>query len=223
MEDPVFWEGSQYLLETEVDPTSDPDQPEYRYTEAALKAQDAEWQRLKDNRKPRKNIPSRLLASSGNSVPYLLYGWPFNQDNMIQYAKRHSLVYQTTENNRAAFGGVDEFNFNQITDDHLKNHSWMRSYGRIATRLVLRKLIKATGLHVELGRPFTFEYDNMLVLWSNRSIEQYAAIPMMLGTFERGKTIIEAAVREINPGKKVELSWWWSWNGNDVGVFESLE
>ncbi|KAI0689765.1 hypothetical protein C8T65DRAFT_746049 [Cerioporus squamosus] len=223
MDDPALWEGSQYLLETEVDPTSDPDQPEYRYTEAALKAQDAKWQRLMNNRKPRKSIPSRLLASSGNRVPYLLYGWPFNQNDMIYYAKRHSLVYHTTENNRAAWGGVDEFHFDQLPDGDLKNDPRMLSFARIATHLVLRRLIKATGLHLELGRPFTFEYDNMLVLWSNHSFEEYSAVPAMLGTFEKGKTIIEAALREINAGKKVQLRWWWSWNGNDVGVFESLE
>ncbi|RPD70690.1 hypothetical protein L226DRAFT_224211 [Lentinus tigrinus ALCF2SS1-7] len=221
-DNPALWEGDQYLLEMEVDPTSDPKKPRYRYTEKAKKAQRA-WQRLMNNRKPRKNLPQRLLASSGNRVPYLLYGWPFKKDHMVHYARRHKLIYPTTKNNRAAFGGIEEFHFDSLTDDDMKDESRMVSYRRIAASLVITRLIEATGFHIELGRPFSFDYDEMLVLWSNHTFEEYVAMPAHLGLFEKGKAIIDAAMNEGNTGKKVELRWWWSWDGNDMSVFESVD
>ncbi|TFK83701.1 hypothetical protein K466DRAFT_449097, partial [Polyporus arcularius HHB13444] len=204
---PAHWEGSQYLLEMEFDPASDPGNPRLtgRFTEAAQKAQKAKWQRLMNNRPPRKKIPPRLLASRSNNVPYLLYGWPFKKNYIIEYARRHHLVYPKTEYNREAFGGIDEFHFDQLTDDDLKNESKMPG-------LVIMKLIKATGLHLERGRSFTFEYDDMLALYSNRTIEEHIAIPELLGLFDKGKAIIHAAMNEGTTGNEVELRWWWSWD-----------
>ncbi|KAI0689764.1 hypothetical protein C8T65DRAFT_746048 [Cerioporus squamosus] len=83
--------------------------------------------------------------------------------------------------------------------------------------MVISQLVKATGLHLELGRPFTFEYDSMLVLWSNQTFEEHTAMPALLGNkFEKGKAIIHAAMNEGNMGKDVEPRWWWSWDENEV-------
>ncbi|RDX41261.1 hypothetical protein OH76DRAFT_1489646 [Lentinus brumalis] len=193
MHEPAHWEGSQYLLEMEVDPASKPGNPRLtgRFTAAAQKAQKAKWQRLMNNRPPRKKIPPRLLASSSNTVPYLLYGWPFKKNYMVEYARRHHLVYPTTEYNRKAFGGIDEFHFDQLTDDDLKDES---------------KMPARTSVHVE--------YDDMLALYSNRTIEEHIAIPELLGLFDKGKAIIHAAMNEGNTGNEVELRWWCrQWRG----------
>ncbi len=169
-----------------------------------------------NNLPPRKKIPPRLLASSGNNVPYLLYGWPFNKNYMVEYARRHHLVYPTTEYNRKAFGGIDEFHFDQLTDDDLKDESKMPGYRMIALNLVNLRLIRATGLHLERGRPFTSEYDDMLALYSNRTIEEHIAIPELLRLFDKGKAIIHAAMNEGNTGNEIELRWWWSSDGSGV-------
>ncbi|TFK83696.1 hypothetical protein K466DRAFT_497956 [Polyporus arcularius HHB13444] len=216
MQNQAYWEGSQYLMEVEIDPASDPEAPRYRYTEAAQKAQKDKWQRLMNNRKPRKNIPPSLLASSGNHVPYLLYGWPFEKDHMVLYAKRHDLVYTTTEYNRASFGGIEKFHFSQLTDEDMKDDDSMSTYRLIAAMMVILQLIKATGLNIEMGRPFTFEYDSMLVLWSNHTFEKHTAMLASVEHFEKKKAIIDAAMNEGNTGKKVEPRWWWSWDENEV-------
>ncbi len=79
----------------------------------------------------------------------------------------------------------------------------MFTYRVLAAMVVMEQLIDATGLHMELARPLSLEYQSMLVLWRNDDIEEHCAIPALLGILEPGQRVIE-------------LRWWWSWVGNNV-------
>ncbi|RDX41259.1 hypothetical protein OH76DRAFT_246553 [Lentinus brumalis] len=81
--DPAYWEGDQYLLEIVREEPSDPEKPRMRYSDAALAAQKAKWQRLIANSPPRMTITPRLLASSGTNPPILLYGWPYKKNHFV--------------------------------------------------------------------------------------------------------------------------------------------
>ncbi|TFK83698.1 hypothetical protein K466DRAFT_602638 [Polyporus arcularius HHB13444] len=179
--DSAYWEGDQYLLEIK-------------------------WQRRIANRPPRKTITPRLLVSSGKNPPLLLYGWPYKKNYFVDYARRHYLVYRTTKKNHAAFGDRDEFPFDELTDADCQDERKMFTYRVLAAMVVMDQLIDATGLHLELGRPLSLEYQGMLVLWKNDDIEEHCAIPALLGTLEPGQRVIEQAMNEgVDVAEKVEL------------------
>ena len=82
------------------------------------------WEMLIANRKPRKNINRKLLGSSGNEPPVLLYSWPFPKDYFIEYAKRHRLSAKLSEQTLQRLGcQMEEFNFGDMTEEHYRDEN----------------------------------------------------------------------------------------------------
>ncbi|KAI0746334.1 hypothetical protein C8Q80DRAFT_1219822 [Daedaleopsis nitida] len=220
---PAHREGGQYLMEPETDDTKDPGNP-FRFSDAAEKAQREKWHRLINNREPRRTIPVRLLGSSGNKPPLLLYGWPFKENYLVDYAKRHNLTYELTPESlvRAALGGSDGLRFADLTDEHYRTEPLMDFIRGIARRVVLSKLIRATGLLLDTGRPLSLEWPSMLVMYTNYDVEeQYAPLEQM-DNYDQVLEILDKAMNDDPAAPRLEPMWWWSWN-NDVGVLSSVD
>ncbi|KAI0800078.1 hypothetical protein C8Q74DRAFT_1192151 [Fomes fomentarius] len=210
----AFWEGDQYLLETAE--SNDPKRPGRRLTEAAGKAQRKRWQRLMANRPPTKIISPKLLPRKGKKPPLLYYGWPFKVNDMMLYAKRHSLSYKPSEKTRAILDFDEVFDFGSLTEEQINDPQLVRALQCVATSLVQNDLIKKTGAQLEIGRPFSLEWESILVLWTNYNIEERYGPLDDLGTFE---TVVKTLHKAMNEGRnrdeRTKLRWWWSWN-NDV-------
>ncbi|KAI1792560.1 hypothetical protein LXA43DRAFT_1060555 [Ganoderma leucocontextum] len=111
-----------------MEPSTDTAKPRYRYTEAAALAQIRKWKRLMRNCRPERTIPPEMLATGNNSPPVLLYGWPFKDDYLVEYAKHHRLSFEPTPKHREWLGcTTPEFNF---ADEHYQLLAHHGSHGR---------------------------------------------------------------------------------------------
>ncbi|KAI0758766.1 hypothetical protein C8Q74DRAFT_1299874 [Fomes fomentarius] len=203
--------------------SDDPTKPGRRLTEAAEKAQKQRWRRLMANRPPRKNISPKLLARKGRKPPLLYYGWPFMDDDMILYAKRHSLSFPPSQAMRAILGCGERFNFANLTEEHLRNPELVRALRHAAIALAQHDLIGKTGAQLTIGRPFSLEWDTILVMWTNYDMEERYPMLEFLEIYDKAVATLD---EELNVGKKraerTKLRWWWSWD-NDVSIFTHFD
>ncbi|KAI0752892.1 hypothetical protein C8Q80DRAFT_483752 [Daedaleopsis nitida] len=211
--------------------SEDPAKPQWRYTEAADAAQRKvcrvlkwfhllawfkKWERLMASRPPRKNISPRLFSSNSKTEsPLLYYGWPFKERYLIEYAKRHHLSFRPPNPLRTKLGCGEEFNFAEITEAHFSDKKLITGLRCIARVLSLTKLIKATGAELVVGRPFTFDYPYILVMWTNYNIEKQYGWLGAFGKYDKVVKILDDAMNEYCHGQRTNLHWWWSWE-NDV-------
>ncbi|KAI0752890.1 hypothetical protein C8Q80DRAFT_1148991 [Daedaleopsis nitida] len=221
VKNPAEWEGDQYLFERAE--STDPNKPGYVFTEAAEMAQRQKWERLIANRPPKKNISSKLLAGRSRKPPLLYYGWPFQDEYMLRYARRHSLSYRPSKDMRRVLNCGEEFNFADLTDKQLADKSLVFGLTHIARLVVLTELIGATGTPLELGRPFSLEWESILVLWTNYNVEERYTPMEVYNTCDKiVKKLTKAMNEEKDQGERTKLRWWWSWD-NNVGVFTSVD
>ncbi|KAI0758732.1 hypothetical protein C8Q74DRAFT_1372667 [Fomes fomentarius] len=216
---PAYWEGDQHLLE--MTDSDDPTKPGRRLTEAAEKAQKQRWRRLMANRPPRKKISPKLLPRKNRKPPLLYYGWPFKDYDMILYAKRNSLSYRPSPTTRAILGCGERFNFANLTEEHLRNPQLVRALRTIALRLAQHDLIGKTAARLTIGRPFSLEWDSILVLWTNYAVDDRYPMLEFLDIYDKVVATLDA---ELNVGKeraeRTKLRWW-SWD-NDVSIFTDV-
>ena len=70
---------------------------------------------------------------------------------------------------------------------------------------------------LEVGRPFSLEWERILYIWTNYNIEKVYDKLAYNGKFERIRKILDDAMNECLPdGKRTELQWWWSFDDNEV-------
>lgn len=89
------------------------------YIHRIFLSQRREWAAVVAKNPPLKTLTPDDLPQSGKEVPHRLYGWPFSEDYMLDYARRHRLVFHVIPYYRKVFGD-DYFNYGDITDDHLR-------------------------------------------------------------------------------------------------------
>ncbi|TBU52890.1 hypothetical protein BD310DRAFT_888743 [Dichomitus squalens] len=221
---PTHWYNGQYLLQWER--STDPANPGFKLTKAAEEAQTAKWEMLIANRKPREKIPPRLFGSRGRNPPLLLYGWTFNLDYFLEYAKRHRLTLEVSEEARKWLGcATKTFNFGDATEEHYRDEQLLQEMCHAARFVSVGHLRRSTGFVFEIGRPLSLEWDRILYVWTNYDIEEkyFGYGFSRKGRFEAAKKIVDEAMNECLPdGKKSELLWWWSFD-NDVNVLTSID
>ena len=123
------------------------------------------------NRPPQKDISDKLLASSGTEPPVLHYGWPFNSDYFIEYAKRHRLSIEMTEEFRERLGcPTEEFNFGDLTEEQARDPDLADGLCLAARVVSVEHLIGLTGIVLEIGRPLSLEWERILYIWTNYNI-----------------------------------------------------
>ncbi|PIL36439.1 hypothetical protein GSI_00128 [Ganoderma sinense ZZ0214-1] len=222
-QNPALWEGSQYLLEME--PSTDPAKPGYRYTEAAALAQVRKWKRLMRNRGPETTIPPEMLSNGKNRPPVLLYGWPFKPDHLVEYAKRHRISFETDPKHQEWLGcSTLEFNFADVTEDHYKKKNIVNYLRPKANMVVLNKLLRETGQGLEIGRPFSFKYPKILYMWTNYNMDEEYDDFGRPDRYDKLIGFLNTVMNECLPeGEKSELQWWWSWDDNDVNVLQDMD
>ena len=63
---------------------------------------------------PLRTLTAYDLPQSGKEVPHRLYGWPIAEDYMLDYARRHRLVFKVIPYFRRIFGDNDQFNYGDV-------------------------------------------------------------------------------------------------------------
>ncbi|PIL31239.1 hypothetical protein GSI_05937 [Ganoderma sinense ZZ0214-1] len=212
--EPELWENGQYLLEGDpVDNTA--------YSEAARKAQASKMLRLMANRAPRKDISASQLATNG-STPYLWrFGFPFKEEYALEYARRHSLKIEIVEADREAFDGREVLDFSETDDTWLEDEEIASFLICASQSLMMEDLRSRCGLQLDVGRPFTYDWDGLVSLWSNYDIRDKFRF---CGRSNYGK-VMKILEEAMNEGKQQPDSfgqWWYDWD-NAVGVFQSVD
>ena len=153
-------------------------------------------------------------------MPRRLYGWPISEDYMLDYARRHRLVFPIISHYRDQFDGKEEINFGDLTDDHLADKHLFHNLRRAATvRVLLHFSHEVYARWMTVDRPISLEWDKMLVLWSTDDYEKKYTIYDRPGKWEKVKKFIDDALNECLPEgceRRTSLAWWWSFENSLV-------
>lgn len=143
---------------------------------------------------------------------------------MLDYARRHRLKFTVCAHRRAQFEGKEEFNFGDLTDDHLADEGLVQHLQRMATTRVRVHFAEA-GACLDIDRPLSLEWDTMFVLWSTHDYEKKHHMYTAVGTWSEVKQFVDDALNECLPEgceRRTSLEWWWSWENAFVGSISAL-
>ena len=119
------------------------------------------------------------------------------------------------------FNGQDEYNFGNLTYEHLSNAQLRDFFLRIATRAVIMHFITEVGAHLTIRRPLSHEWEMMLALWTNYDIDQKFAVFKATNSWKKVYWFIEDALNEcLPPGveRRTLLQWWWTFDSDLVSL-----
>nr|VWP01059.1 Cytochrome P450 51 [Ganoderma boninense] len=176
-------------------------------------AQAAKWRKLMEKKPPKDSLRRTLIPKRGQTPPLYRYGFPYTQQYALDYARRHHLKLKLIDEDIDAFGGREELDFADVDDTWLQERdSWVFAMG-VSRSLMLRDLSQRCGFSLDAGRPFSLEWDGIISLWSNYTIEErYMACP----DHEEVLRVLEEAMNEVE-GHNSKVQWWFDWN-NDLGA-----
>ncbi|KAM5539915.1 hypothetical protein V8D89_006418 [Ganoderma adspersum] len=214
VKNPALWENGQYLMEG--DPIN-----KNRFSEAAKKAQASKMQRLMGNRAPRKTLRRSQLAHNGRTPPLWRFGFPFKRQYALEYARRHALKIDIAEEDRDSFDGREVLDFSETDDTWLEDEDLAVFLKSASEMLMVEDLSRRCGFFLEVGSPFTYDWDGLVSLWSNYNIsEKFKECGPH--NFDKAKTILTEAMNEGKQHPDSFMEWWFDWN-NEVGVFQSID
>ena len=104
---------------------------------------------------------------SEHRPPLRVYGWAFDDEYMLELARRRRFTFSVREYNRRYFGNVDTYNFADLTEEHLTNKGLRQSL-QILAQLAVKDYIRES-LHIcpDIERPYAYDRKNVLVVWTN--------------------------------------------------------
>ena len=173
-----------------------------------------EWEKVVAKHPPCKVLTMNDLPQPGKTVPHRLYGWPFTEDYMLDYARRHRLVFTVSPRHRIRFGGKDQYNYGDLTDEDLADEKLVLCLRRRAILDVRLHFLRDGGaIDLQISSLVSQEWPWMFVLWSTRDYEQKYATYQMFGCWETVEKFIDNALNECLPegcDRRTSLEWWWS-------------
>ena len=163
---------------------------------------------------PMKALTTDDLPQPGKEVPHRIYGWPVTEEYMIDYARRHRLVFNVSLHHRKRFGGREQYNYGDLTDDDLADEKLFLSLRRHAKYDVMMWFLTEVGAtNLKMESPASRKWKCMLVLWDTRNYEETYATYQGRGSWERVKNFIDDALNECLPEgceRRTSLEWFWS-------------
>ena len=147
-----------------------------------------------------------------------MYGWAFKSDYMLKLARLRRLSFPGFEGFHKILGKKDEYNFGDLTEEQLSNEQLSLPLENIAIQVVLGRFAEKTGLTYYVDRPVSFEWPDMLVLWTNYDVEDRYAWFALLENWEETRNLLDEEMNVCRPeGERMELQWWWSYESIVVG------
>ena len=182
------------------------------YIHLILLSQHREWTAIVARNPPLKTLTPDDLPQSGKGVPHRLYGWPFSEDYMLDYARRHRLVLKVIPHYRKVFGDVDYFNYGDITDDHLADEQLFHHLRRMALLNVISHFHREGGaFDLKIDLPLSQEWRRILVVWSTKDYEEMYNGYKWYGDWPKVEKFIDDALNECLPEgceRRTSLAWW---------------
>ena len=119
------------------------------------------------------------------------------------------------------FNGQDEYNFGDLTYEHLSDAQLRKLLLGMATNAVIMHFIDEVGARLTVHRPLSQEWNMMLALWTNYDIDQKFARFRATNSWKKVFWFIEDALNEsLPPGveRRTSLQWWWTFDSDLVSL-----
>ena len=133
---------------------------------------------------------------------------------MLDYARRHRLVFNVMPRHRNILGATNKFNYGDLTDEHIAHEELFLTLCRSATWDVILHFIGKVGvMDLRVERPVSHDSRMLLVVWSTRNYEKKFAEYRIMGNWEKVERFIDDALNECLPEgceRRTSLEWWWS-------------
>lgn len=148
--------------------------------------------------------------------PLYHYGFPFKTQYAIDYARRHHLTIKIAEEDRDVFRGRTVLDFADLDDAWMESDEDVRMFALSVSRmLMLEDLGLKCNFVLDMGRPFSKDWDGIVSLWSNHNFDE-----RFDECLDPAKAIEVLTVRmnESEGQNPVKPQWWFDWD-NDVVCF----
>ena len=140
---------------------------------------------------------------------------------MLDYARRHRLVFDVFPCYRERFGGAEHYSYGNLTDEDLADEGFFLIIRRCAILDVIEHFIRKVGLtEIKFRRLFSLEWTWMLSVWSTDDYEETYSLYQRFGCWEKMKKFVDDALNECLPEgceRRTSLEWWWSHENRLVG------
>ena len=111
---------------------------------------------------------------------------------MLEIARRRRLTFELDSTFCSRFGGCEEFNFGDLTEEHLSDTHLRPTLEEIATTEVCSYIQHNTRAHFTFREPLSMRWHVMLVLWNNRDMdEEYRRFRMRGGRLAKLKEFMK--------------------------------
>lgn len=171
-----------------------------------------------NKKRPKDSIRRKLIAKPGETPPLYRYGFPFTRQYALDYARRHHLKIKLADEDVEAFGGREELDFADVDDSWLQDRDMWLFAMAVSRTLMLADLSRRCGFSLDLGRPFSLEWDGIISLWSNYTVEERW---LACGDHEHVLAVLNSAMNEVE-GNNSKAQWWFDWNNDLVRTFHVI-
>ena len=197
----------------------------YNFLSLIYSLQDRHRQMVYAKYRPLVVLPNEYLPhlEEGARAPRLLFGWAFNQEWMLELARRRRLTFDVQRSFRRHFGGCGTFNFADVAEDHLHLPSLRQYLGVVAFRCVRIYIQHKTHAHFTVEPPVSDKWNSMFVLWTNYDIKDSYRGFQATATWSQVKDFMDELMNEGLPSDsdRSQSLWWWSHDNNLVS-FETF-
>ena len=124
------------------------------------------------------------------------------------------------------FNGQDEYNFGNLTYEHLSDAQLRDFLLEMAIEAVTLHFVKEVGALLIIHRPLSLEWKMMLALWTNYDEEEKFAVFKATNSWKKVYWFIEDALNEcLPPGveRRTSLQWWWTFDSDLVSLASDLQ
>lgn len=117
-----------------------------------------------------KNIDTDFIPSRTLRPPRLSYGFPFNSSFLLDYARKHHLVF--TYPKGAGWDVPNGMDYGNMPKKVLDSPELMQEAEDIAFNLVRKHLEERCGVNLDYIVPYSGEYELVLEIWNNYNFVQ---------------------------------------------------
>ena len=156
------------------------------------------------------SLPRKAFGDSSTRPPLRYYGWPYKKDRILEYAKRHHLHFSVPEPARCLFGGKEEMDFAELSDEHYEDPELLREVHKVAVRNVALELSRVAGLRVRDNYLLCKDFDGILYVWDNYSTCNRLDSAKRMRAWAEELNILRDAMLEMM-GEESKPQWWHSW------------
>ena len=176
--------------------------------------QSPKWQAIFAEHPPLAVLPLEYLPhlSGGAHAPRFFFGWAFDKSSFLGVARRRRLTFTVNSYYRRRFGGLETFNFGDLTEDQVNNPALTEYLHSAAAIYVHSYILQQTRAHFTVEHMLSQRWTMMYALWTNYDIKKKYSVFKAITDWEKVETFMDELLNECLPldSERSEPLWWWS-------------